>query len=69
MLVGQFPNALIIQKVAPRIWLPFMVIVWAAMTGLSAACKTFAQLCVVRFFQGLAESSTYAGCVYVIGSW
>lgn len=69
MLVGQIPNGIIIQKIAPRIWLPSMAIVWVGLTAVSAACKTYTQLCVVRFFQGLAESSTYAGCVCVMGSW
>ncbi|KAG8157547.1 hypothetical protein KVR01_012589 [Diaporthe batatas] len=34
-----------------------------------AACKTVTQLCVVRFFLGVAEASTYAGTIYIIGSW
>ncbi|KAM0226574.1 hypothetical protein ACHAPQ_009586 [Fusarium lateritium] len=35
----------------------------------SAACKTYAQLCAVRFLMGLAEASTYAGSIYIMGSW
>lgn len=35
----------------------------------SAACNTVTQLCVVRFFLGVAEASTYAGTIYIIGSW
>jgi ACS family pantothenate transporter-like MFS transporter len=35
----------------------------------SAACKTYAQLCVVRFFQGVFESSLYSGTIYILGSW
>jgi ACS family pantothenate transporter-like MFS transporter len=46
-----------------------MIIAWAGFTMLSAACKTFGQLCVVRFFMGFAEGSTYAGSIYIIGSW
>ncbi|CAI0651416.1 unnamed protein product [Colletotrichum noveboracense] len=69
MAIGQIPHGLIIQKIKPRIWLPSMVVVWAALTMISAACKTVTQLCVVRFFLGLAEASTYAGTIYIIGSW
>jgi MFS transporter, ACS family, pantothenate transporter len=32
MAVGQLPNGFIIQKVAPRIWFPSMVVVWAGLT-------------------------------------
>lgn len=35
----------------------------------SAAAKTVTQLCVIRFFLGLAEASTYAGTIYIIGAW
>jgi ACS family pantothenate transporter-like MFS transporter len=35
----------------------------------SAAVKTVAQLCVIRFFLGLAEASTYSGAIYIMGAW
>ncbi|KAM0329542.1 hypothetical protein ACHAQA_004851 [Verticillium albo-atrum] len=69
MAVGQLPHGIIIQKVAPRIWFPSMVVVWAGLTMVSASVKTVTQLCVVRFFLGLAEASTYAGTIYIIGAW
>jgi ACS family pantothenate transporter-like MFS transporter len=34
-----------------------------------AACRTYEQLCVVRFFQGFFESSLYSGTIYILGSW
>jgi ACS family pantothenate transporter-like MFS transporter len=66
---GQIPHALIIQKIAPRYWLPFTLIIWSSLTMCSAACTTYAQLCVVRFLQGFFESSLYSGTIYVLGSW
>lgn len=68
-VIGQIPHGIIIQKIPPRIWLPSMVVVWAALTMCTAACTTYAQLCAVRFLQGLAEASTYSGTIYIIGSW
>lgn len=68
-LVGQIPHSLIIQKVRPSIWLPLMILAWAGFTMASAACKNFEQLGVLRFFLGFAEASTYAGSVYIMGSW
>lgn len=67
--VGQIPHALIIQKIAPRFWLPFTLIVWSGLTMCSAACTTYVQLCVVRFLQGFFESSLYSGTIYILGSW
>ncbi|PTD02112.1 Pantothenate transporter liz1 [Fusarium culmorum] len=69
MLVGQIPSSIIIHKIRPRIWLSSMVVTWAALTMASAACKTYSQLCAVRFLMGLAEASTYAGSIYIMGSW
>ncbi|KAL4792220.1 major facilitator superfamily domain-containing protein [Aspergillus venezuelensis] len=68
-VIGQIPHGIAIQKVPPRIWFPTMCLIWAVLTGSSAACKTYAQLCVVRFLQGLIEASTYCGTIYCIGSW
>ncbi|KAF5972982.1 transmembrane transporter transporter Liz1p [Fusarium bulbicola] len=69
MAIGQLPHGIIIQKVAPRIWFPSMVVIWAGLTMASAAAKTVTQLCVIRFFLGLAEASTCAGTIYIIGAW
>ncbi|RBR11557.1 hypothetical protein FVER53590_13868 [Fusarium verticillioides] len=69
MAIGQLPHGIIIQKIAPRIWFPSMVVIWAGLTMASAAAKTVTQLCVIRFFLGLAEASTYAGTIYIIGAW
>ncbi|KAF4995272.1 hypothetical protein FGRMN_5237 [Fusarium graminum] len=69
MLVGQIPSSIIIHKIRPRIWMSSMVVIWAGLTMASAACRTYAQLCAIRFFMGLAEASTYAGSVYIMGSW
>jgi MFS family permease len=46
-----------------------MTFVWALLTMACAACNTFSQLAAVRFFQGVAEASTYSGTQYIIGSW
>ncbi|KAL1960884.1 hypothetical protein VTO42DRAFT_5867 [Malbranchea cinnamomea] len=68
-IIGQVPHALVIQRVAPRIWFPLMTLVWALLTMVCGACHNFSQLAAVRFFQGVAEASTYSGTQYIIGSW
>lgn len=68
-ILGQVPHGLVIQKVAPRIWFPFMTFVWALLTMVCGACSTFSHFAAVRFFQGIAEASTYSGTQYIIGSW
>lgn len=46
-----------------------MVVIWAGLVMVSAACKNYHQLMAVRFFQGVIEASTYCGTLYIIGSW
>ncbi|KAH7024741.1 major facilitator superfamily transporter [Microdochium trichocladiopsis] len=69
MAISQIPHGLIIQKIKPRIWLPTMVVVWGCLTIASASVKSLTQICVIRFFLGFAEGSTYAGTIYIMGSW
>ncbi|KEQ78447.1 pantothenate transporter-like protein [Aureobasidium pullulans EXF-150] len=68
-VVGHIPHALLIQKIAPRIYLPLNLVLWSGVTMCLAACKTYEGLCAARFFQGFLEASIYAGSMYVFGSW
>jgi ACS family pantothenate transporter-like MFS transporter len=68
-IVGQVPHGIAINLVAPRIWFPSMVIVWALLTMCFAACHNLSQILALRFLTGLVEASTYAGTQFIIGSW
>ncbi|KAJ0365858.1 hypothetical protein COL154_004136 [Colletotrichum chrysophilum] len=43
-VLAQIPHGIAIQKIAPRIWLPSMVLLWAGLTMCTAACKTYEQI-------------------------
>ncbi|RPD80705.1 MFS general substrate transporter [Lentinus tigrinus ALCF2SS1-7] len=68
-IVGMIPNNLMLQVVRPRIWFPAMQIVWGVLTFCTSAAKTVQQIYAIRFFQGIAESSTFVGTHYILGSW
>ncbi|KAI0405268.1 MFS general substrate transporter [Xylaria palmicola] len=68
-VLGEIPSNIIITKVRPSIWIPFLEVVWSVLTIFLAKCETLTQLIVLRFFIGLAESGFYPGMQYVIGSW
>ncbi|KAI0068919.1 MFS general substrate transporter [Artomyces pyxidatus] len=68
-IVGMIPNNLILQVVPPRIWLPAMQIVWAVLTFSTSAVGNVHQVFAIRFLQGMAESSTFVGTHYILGSW
>ncbi|KDN53324.1 MFS general substrate transporter [Tilletiaria anomala UBC 951] len=68
-IVGQLPNNLMLQVVPPRLWLPSMALIWAGLSGCLAAVQTPRQVMAIRFLQALAESSTFSGSHYILGSW
>ncbi|KAH8113343.1 MFS general substrate transporter [Phellopilus nigrolimitatus] len=68
-IVGMIPNNLMLQVVPPRIWFPLMQIIWGVLTFSTSAARTIQQVWAIRFLQGIAESSTFVGTHYVLGSW
>ncbi|TCD66946.1 hypothetical protein EIP91_000724 [Steccherinum ochraceum] len=72
-MVGNQFNALednlMLQIVPPRIWFPCMHILWGVLTFCTSAVKNVEQIFAIRFFQGMAESSTFVGTHYILGSW
>ncbi|KAI0751515.1 MFS general substrate transporter [Daedaleopsis nitida] len=68
-IVGMIPNNLMLQVVPPRIWFPAMQIVWGVLTFCTSVVTRVEQIYAIRFFQGIAESSTFVGTHYILGSW
>ncbi|GAA5959973.1 hypothetical protein JCM21900_001446 [Sporobolomyces salmonicolor] len=67
--VGQIPSNLILTRVSPRWWLPFLEIVWGICTLSTYKVKTVQGLYACRFFVGLAESGFYPGAQFILGSF
>ncbi|KDQ64712.1 hypothetical protein JAAARDRAFT_118003 [Jaapia argillacea MUCL 33604] len=68
-IVGMIPNNLALQVVRPRIWFPAMQILWGILTFCTSVASNVQQIYAIRFFQGIAESSTFVGTHYILGSW
>ncbi|KAN0120049.1 pantothenate transporter-like protein [Hyaloscypha variabilis] len=68
-VVGQVPSNLALYHLKPRIFFPSMMIIWGALTMLTAAAHHPRDIMAIRFFQGIAESSTFVGTHYILGSW
>jgi ACS family pantothenate transporter-like MFS transporter len=66
---GNVPNNLALQYVKPRYFFPVMMAIWAGLTMCTAAAKKPQNIMVIRFFQGIAESTTFVGTHYILGSW
>ncbi|KAF9055086.1 MFS general substrate transporter [Hymenopellis radicata] len=68
-IIGMIPNNMMLQIVSPRIWLPSMQIVWGVLTFCTSAVHNVESIYAIRFFQAMAESSTFVGTHYILGSW
>lgn len=68
-IVGMLPNNIMLLKVPPRYWLSFCSFAWALLTLGMYKVSSFKQLCAIRFFQALFESSTFSGTHLILGSW
>ena len=68
-ILGQIPSNLAVTYMRPRVFLPAMVLFWGALTMVTAAVSNPQGIMAIRFFLGLAESSTFAGTHYILGSW
>ncbi|KAL2823255.1 major facilitator superfamily domain-containing protein [Aspergillus cavernicola] len=68
-IVGQVPSNLALTFVSPRLFFPAVMIIWGGLTMTTAAVSSPQGIMAIRFFLGLAESSTFVGTHYILGSW
>ncbi|GAA6052636.1 hypothetical protein JCM3770_003905 [Rhodotorula araucariae] len=67
--IAMLPQNLLVQFVPARIVFPLMTVTWGSLTMVTAAAKSTSHLCAIRFFQGMAEASTFVGAHLIMGSW
>lgn len=46
-----------------------MMLIWGSLTMITAAVHSPQGIMAIRFFLGMAESSTFVGTHYILGSW
>ncbi|SCU81941.1 LAMI_0B08306g1_1 [Lachancea mirantina] len=68
-IVGMIPNNLMLLTVPPRYWLTFCAGAWGLLTLGIYRVSSYQQVCVIRFFQAVFESSTFSGTHLILGSW
>ncbi|PKX89010.1 putative MFS pantothenate transporter [Aspergillus novofumigatus IBT 16806] len=68
-ILGQVPSNLALTYFRPRIFFPVMILLWGGLTMITAAVHNPQGIMAIRFFLGLAESSTFVGTHYILGSW
>jgi MFS family permease len=60
---------IMLRRVGPKIWFPFIVIVWGVITTCTAACKSYGGYIVIRLALGVAEAGLYPGSYFILSMW
>ncbi|KAM7189020.1 hypothetical protein V8F20_010323 [Naviculisporaceae sp. PSN 640] len=68
-VIGQIPSNLSLHYIRPRYFFPAMMFIWAGLTMATASVHSPNSIMAIRFFLGIAESSTFVGTHYILGSW
>ncbi|KAJ7685292.1 MFS general substrate transporter [Mycena polygramma] len=63
--IAQIPQNILLHIIPARILFPVNTLIWGGLTMVTAAATNVRHLYVIRFFQGMAEASTFVGA----GSW
>ncbi|GMM37026.1 Fen2 protein [Saccharomycopsis crataegensis] len=67
--IGMLPNNIALLKLKPRYWMCFCMIAWGLLVLGMYKVTSYRQLCVIRFFQAIFESSTFSGTHLILGNW
>ncbi|KAI0841635.1 MFS general substrate transporter [Hypoxylon sp. FL0890] len=68
-VIGQIPANLSLHYIKPRYFFPACMLVWAGLTMVTASVHDPQSIMAIRFFQGIAEATTFVGTHYILGSW
>ncbi|KAK0264616.1 hypothetical protein LTR35_017311 [Friedmanniomyces endolithicus] len=62
-IASELPSNLVLKKVSPQIWLPFLTAIWGIIGMCLGFVQNYAGFLVVRAFLGLAEGGLLPGMV------
>ncbi|EUC39211.1 hypothetical protein COCVIDRAFT_18709 [Bipolaris victoriae FI3] len=62
-IASELPSNLVLKKVSPKIWLPFLTAIWGILTMCLGFVTNFASFATVRALLGIAEGGLLPGMV------
>ncbi|KAJ5725451.1 uncharacterized protein N7483_006808 [Penicillium malachiteum] len=68
-IVMQLPSTVMMTKFRPSIYLPTCIVLWAFVSGCTAATFNTPGILMVRFFLGFVEAPLFPGAVYYLSAW
>ncbi|THH32727.1 hypothetical protein EUX98_g1476 [Antrodiella citrinella] len=67
-ILVELPSNLILKKMKPSRWLPFLVAIWGTVTTLTGVVHNFSGLLAIRFFLGLCEGGLLPGIMLYLST-
>lgn len=67
--IADLPSNLIISRVTPKYYLPFLMFAWSAILTGMAFLDNWRGLAVLRFLLGIFEGGVLPGLVFLISTW
>ncbi|KAK7695994.1 hypothetical protein QCA50_000634 [Cerrena zonata] len=64
----EIPSNLVLKKMKPSRWLPFLVALWGTVTTLSGLVHNFSGLIAIRFFLGFCEGGLLPGIMLYLST-
>ncbi|KAL4864294.1 hypothetical protein BDV12DRAFT_201253 [Aspergillus spectabilis] len=68
-IIMQLPSAMLMTKLRPSLYLPCCIIIWAIVSGCTAAVTNPAGMLVLRFILGLVEAPFFPGAIFYLSCW
>ncbi|KAL4804947.1 major facilitator superfamily domain-containing protein [Aspergillus unguis] len=66
----QIPSNLLITKIArPGMYICCAVVIWGAISAVTATAKTYSQLLAIRAKLGITEAVFFPGAIYYLSAW
>ncbi|KAK5653052.1 hypothetical protein OQA88_9338 [Cercophora sp. LCS_1] len=60
---------IMLRRLGPKIWFPFIVIGWGLVTTLTCLVKNYTSYVVIRLMLGLTEAGLYPGSYFILSMW
>lgn len=65
-VLTQIPSNMLITRIPPAIYMSSWMMIWAVVSGCTAAVQNYGGLVACRFFLGITEAPFYPGAIYVL---
>ncbi|KAI9048381.1 hypothetical protein LZ554_007217 [Drepanopeziza brunnea f. sp. 'monogermtubi'] len=68
-LIMEVPSNMILSRSRPSLFLPFIMLVWGALSAAMASVQNYGSILAFRFVLGCIESGFFPGVLFMLSCW